>query len=132
ADFMSRQAELDAQAPLIWLGSSKVIPRAQLAADGTRLLFDAAPAMAFAVTPRIPANLSYYNADSLAYLAGRPLRLRGEATADGEGKTRFTARTIWPLDFAIRADASAQPLDAEESLQRLVKENNGGARTPFS
>ena len=132
ADFISRQPVLDAQAPLIWLGSSKLMPHAQLAADGTTLQFDTAPPMAFSVTPKIPANRAYYNADSVAYLAGRALRLRGELETNAEGKAQFTARTIWPLDFAIRTDQTAQPLRADESLRGLVKANNGGAREPFS
>lgn len=132
ADFMSHQPALDVQAPLIWLASSKVIPQAQLAADGATLRFDTAPPMAFAVAPKIAANRSYYNADSLAYLAGRALRLRGEVEANAEGNEQFTARTIWPLDFAIDNDQTAQPLRADESLRGLVKANNGGAREPFS
>lgn len=132
ADFMSRQPPLDAQAPLIWLGSSKVIPRTQLNADGTRLLFDEAPSLAFAVTPKSPANLSYYNAASLAYLAGRPLRLRGELTTAADGETQFTARTLWPLEFAIDAKQTAQTLRADESLRGLVKAEDGGARAPFA
>lgn len=131
-DFMTRQPALDAQAPLIWLGSSKVIRRARLAPDGTTLLFEQAPPMAFAVTPKIEANLSYYNADSVAYLSKRPLRLRGEVETNAEGKAQFTARTIWPLDFAIRADQAARPLQADETLRGLVKANQGGARAPFS
>lgn len=132
ADFISHQPALDAHAPLIWLASSKVIPHAQLAADGATLRFDTAPPMAFAVTPKIAANRSYYNVDSLAYLAGRALRLRGELETNAEGKEQFTARTIWPLDFAIDTDQTAQPLRADESLRSLVKANNGGAREPFS
>src|SRR5690606_5517842 len=104
----------------------------QLAADGATLRFDTAPPMAFAVTPKIAANRSYYNVDSLAYLAGRALRLRGELETNAEGKEQFTARTIWPLDFAIDTDQTAQPLRADESLRSLVKANNGGAREPFS
>lgn len=132
AEFISRQPALDAHAPLIWVGSSKVIPHARLTADGAMLQFDKAPSMAFTVAPRIAANRSYYNADSLAYLAARPLRLRGETATDAHGQTRFIARTFWPRDFAIDASAAAQPLRSDESLQQLVKADDGGARAPFS
>lgn len=120
------------QSPLIWLGSSKVIARTRLSADGKSLQLDNGQTAAFAITPKLATNRSYYNADSQAYLAQRPLRMRGELQATRSAPAQFVARTVWPLDFSISPDNKVQAMSADESLHSLVKANNGGAREAFS
>lgn len=115
--------------PLVWLGSSKVIPEARLSADGKELTLADGGNLAFDIVPKIATNLSYYDASSLRFFSQRPLRLRGELSGTGE---QFTARTIWPLDFALKSGQPVQALAAHETLQNLVRANNGGAQTRYA
>jgi hypothetical protein len=132
AKFIRSGAGLDAQSPLIWLGSPSVITRTHLSADGKSLQLENGRQIGFAITPKIPSNLSYYNEDSQNYFAKRPLRLRGEVGQTADGKQQFVARTIWPLDFNITPGNKLDPLKPDESLKGLVKSNGGGAKQDFS
>lgn len=103
--------------PLLWVG-------APLVAEGARL--------PFAVVPKIDSNLSYYDESSERHFAGRSLRLRGRIE---EG--RFVARTIWPEDYALDAARVpyrplAQGESQGESLESLVRSENGGAAAPLA
>lgn len=132
AKFIAASPALDAQAPLVWIGSPRVIARTQLSSDGKSLQLDNGQQIGFAITPQIPSNLSYYNADSQKYFAKRPLRLRGEVVQMGDEKSQFVARTIWPLDFAIAPENKIEALKTDESLKSLVKANGGGAQQDFA
>lgn len=85
--------------------------------------------LAFGIVPKIKTNLSYFNQASLHYLMEHPVRLRGELE-DEKGVRKFVARTIWPLNFKIMPSITT-PLAQDESLQQLVRSNNGGSRHPF-
>jgi len=122
--------DLSALPPLVWLGSSQVIQKASLGTDGNTIKLDGAKDMAFAVVPKIATNLSYYDTSSVQFFSQRPVRLRGETTKTADGSEQFTARTIWPLDFKLESKP-AQPLSGEETLQSLVRANNGGAQSPY-
>jgi hypothetical protein len=99
--------------PLLWVG-------APLVAEGARL--------PFSVVPKIDTNLSYYDESSERHFAGRSLRLRGRIE---EG--RFVARTIWPEDYALdAARVPYRPLGPGESLESLVRSENGGAALPLA
>jgi len=99
--------------PLVWLG-------APLLLEGARV--------PFAVVPKIDSNLSYYDESTVRHLAGRALRLRGRME---EG--RFVARTIWPEDYALDASSVPyRPLGAEETLESIVRLDDGGARLPLA
>ncbi|MBS4098140.1 MAG: hypothetical protein KGZ83_15015 [Sulfuricella sp.] len=124
--------ELRALPTLIWLGSSQVIPRATLAEDGRHLTTEEGQTLDFAVTPKIPTNLSYYDATSQHFYAGRPLRLRGEVQQGEAGGQQFVARTLWPLDFSLPDTLPLRPLEAGESLQSLVRAEGGGAKSPYA
>ncbi|HSH73347.1 MAG TPA: hypothetical protein VK974_09845 [Methylophilaceae bacterium] len=124
------QQDLSAQPPLVWLGSSQVIQKATLAADGKTIELDNGERIGFGIVPKIPTNLSYYDASSQEFFSQRTVRLRGETSKNSDGSEQFTARTIWPLDFKIAAKP-AQPLSAQETLQTMVRANNGGAQIPF-
>ncbi|MBX3668439.1 MAG: hypothetical protein KF778_08560 [Rhodocyclaceae bacterium] len=118
--------------PLIWVGSSEVIREARLVA-GTRILqLPDGTRTDFATTGKLPTNRSYFDKGSLDYFSQRPLRLRGETRLATDGATRFVARTLWPLDFAIPADAPLQPLAEHENFRRLIGAHRGGAEQPFA
>ncbi|WP_232417993.1 hypothetical protein [Methyloversatilis thermotolerans] len=119
----------DAQKPaLIWLGSPLIAHDARLDADGRALSFADGARSGFALVSRLPSNVSWFNADSTAWLQGQRLALRG-VQSDGT----FTARTIWPSTFDIDLAALApQPLKDGETLATLVRADDGGARLPAS
>lgn len=114
--------------PLIWIGAPEIVRHARLAADGMTLAAGA-DRWAFATLPKIPLNRSYYNAASTAFLAERPLTVRG--TRRG---VEFVARTIWPEDFRMDSSASLQRVDATPAaIRSLVRsEPRGGAQSPFA
>lgn len=118
----------DAPGSLVWLGSRKVLAEAKILNEDTIALSNGEP-LAFGIVPKIKTNLSYFNRTSLQYLMGHPVRLRGEME-EGRGMPRFVARTIWPLNFKIMP-TPPEPLAQNESLQQLVRSNNGGAQHPF-
>ena len=110
---LSHPAGDQSMPPLLWVG-------APLVAEGARL--------PFSVVPKIDTNLSYYDESSERHFAGRSLRLRGRIE---EG--RFVARTIWPEDYALdAARVPYRPLGPGESLESLVRSENGGAALPLA
>ena len=113
--------------PLVWSGSPETLRSAQLSADGTSIATHAG-SWRFANVPKIPVNRSYYDATSVAYLSTRPLKVRGEQ--DGGV---FIARTLWPEDFRLDTDASAQPTaPTPDALRQLIRaQPHGGATSPF-
>ena len=114
--------------PLIWIGSPAVLRGARLSTDG-RYLDAGGRRWSFSLVPKFALNRSYYDASSIAYLAARPLSVRGRSE-DGT----FTARTLWPEDFRLDGTAPVQSVDASpEALRALVRaEPGGGARSPFA
>lgn len=114
--------------PLLWVGSPQIASGVRLTEEGASIVGLDGKRHEFAVTPKIPANLSYYDASSIRYFSDRPLRMRGKLD---QGK--FTARTLWPEDFALdSARLAYQPLAADETLQSLVRAEGGGAQAPFA
>jgi len=126
--------------PLVWLGAPQVADAVTLAADGKRIATADGSALDFRVVPKIATNRSYYDASSVAYFAGRPLRVRGtleEASGDGTGKQtgkpQFVARSIWPKDFAIDAQKLAlQPMAGTDDLKTFVRAGQGGAKSAYA
>ena len=114
--------------PLVWIGAPEIVRHARLAADGTTLTAGSAR-WSFATVPKIPLNRSYYNAASTAFLAARPLTVRG-SHRDG----KFVARTLWPEDFRMDSSAPLQRVDATAAaLRSLVRgQPRGGAQSPFA
>jgi hypothetical protein len=115
--------------PLVWVAATARWDHVALAADGSTIAADGREWPARWVA-KIPLNRSYADATSYAYLARRPLRLRGEARSDG-----FTIRTVWPEDWRLPASIEPRPLgaDAIASLRSLAREQpQGGARSPFA
>ncbi|MEO8038078.1 MAG: hypothetical protein ABI794_04870 [Betaproteobacteria bacterium] len=118
---------------MIWLGSPEILTEATLDPTGTSVHTETEGTMTFDVAAKIPANRSYYDAASVAFLSSRSVQVRGRTQVDADGHKHFVARSIWPEDF--RLDVSVLPLDplgAEESLRSLVEADQGGATSPFS
>ncbi|ADI31005.1 hypothetical protein [Methylotenera versatilis] len=112
--------------PLVWLSSQYVIPQARLNDNGTMVIETSSLTSPFFITNKIPSNLSYWNDSTLQFFKQRDVRLRGELTDKG-----FTARTVWPLDFKIDANANLNALNTNESLKSLVQYENGGAKSVY-
>ena len=114
--------------PLMWVAAREVARHARLDRSGSQLTTRAG-LCAFAVTPRIALNRSYYNEASIAFLAERDLSIRGDW--DGE---RFIARTIWPEDFRLDQAAPSRAIAATPlALRALVREQpRGGAQSAFT
>lgn len=111
----ARQLKAEGSLPsLVWLGSPEVA-RGRMAEDGRQLTLPEGKRLNFGVVPKIDANLSYYNGDSVRFFAGRKLKARGRTDGDG-----FIARTLWPEDFALNPSAQA-PLANGQNLLALVR-----------
>lgn len=122
-----RQGKPEGSRPsLVWIGSPQVA-RGALTTGGDALQGTAGEKLPFAVVPKIASNLSYYNEASLSYFAGRNIKARGQLE-----NGRFTARTLWPEDFALNAALPAKPLAADESLSQLIRAESGGAAQPLA
>jgi hypothetical protein len=113
---------------LVWIGAPEIVRHATLTADAATLTAGA-DRWSFATVPKIALNRSYYNAASTAFLAQRPLTVRGSSQGG-----RFIARTIWPEDFRMDSRAPLQHIDATPAaLRALVRaEPAGGAHSPFA
>ncbi len=68
--------------PLVWLGAPDVVAGAQLADDG-RTLRDGERELNLQLAPRLALNGSWFDASSVAFFRGRPLKMRGNQQ-DGE------------------------------------------------
>ena len=112
---------------LLWLGSPH-ITSGILSSDGTTLTLPDQQTLAFAVVPKIPANLSYYDGSSVRHFAGRTLHMRGTLHDN-----QFTARTLWPADYALDfSSLDLQPLQNGESLEALVRKDGEQPAAPLT
>ena len=114
--------------PLIWLGSSQVIPQTKISESATAIgeLGNLEEGGSLFLVDKITTNLSYWNDSTFTFFKQRPIRLRGEMTDRG-----FVARTIWPLDYKIPQLAEVKPLQANETLKSLVEFEHGGAKSAY-
>jgi hypothetical protein len=125
-------ADLDTNAlpSLVWIGSNYVLNHVQISANGQNLTpiedQKVGTPIPLSLVPKIPTNLSYWNADTLRFFQQRPVRMRGELTENG-----FVARTVWPEDFRLHLEAKPQPLNRQESLKSLVQAEDGGAKSAY-
>ena len=118
--------------PLVWIAAPQVLRHARLTAHGTAVTA-ADGEMAFAPTPKIPLNRSYYDATSVAFFAQRDITVRGTATTGA-----LVARALWPEDFRVGAAAPPvralpDPASPAQSLRTLMREApHGGAQSPYA
>jgi hypothetical protein len=117
--------------PLVWITAAHQIAHGRLTPDGQRVTTTEGSLPAH-WWPRHRLNRSYIDASSLAFLAARDLRLRGEFTEHG-----FTIRSVWPIDFrldpALPARALVPANDSRAALRALWDEvPRGGAASPFA
>lgn len=114
--------------PLIWLGAPDVIHHAVLSADGLALTAGIGE-LALQLAPRLQLNRAWFDASSLAFFHGQPLKLRGLRQDES-----FVARSFWPEHFQLPEQPAARQFPAEPAALRdwLRALPDGGARSPFS
>ena len=121
--------ELQARTPLVWVGSPSVIADATLQKSGDVVKLADGAVARFAVTPKNPSNLSYYDASTAEFFKQRALRIRGRVEQDPDGKPSVIARTIWPQDYVIdEARIKLAPLNAGETLAGEVRQTANAER----
>lgn len=126
------QAQALAYPGLVWLGAPQLLPDATFSADGASLRLPTGDALPWRLTPKIATNLSYFDASSRAFFGGKPVRVRGKLE-QVEGRQQYTARTIWPHEFAIKGHALAlEPLAGKDDLVAYVRAHDGGAKSAYS
>ena len=117
---------------LVWLGAPQMLDHATILPGGREVRSSDGSTAPLFLTPKIPANLSYWDHRTTAFFARREVRIRG-AVQDVGGKPAFVARTVWPKDFKLdAASMTPQPLAAGETLTTFVQAEGGGAASPFS
>lgn len=128
----SPEAKTMAYPGLVWIGAPQIVEEAAILADGRSLRLATGDLLPWQLTPKIATNLSYFDASSLGFFEQGPVRVRGTlGTINGEPK--FTARTIWPKDFALpQTPMTSQPLTEKDDLVAYVRAQNGGAKSPYS
>ena len=120
------EQDLRARPPMLWIGATHQARDVRLTAEDL-LQFSDGGKVQFQVVPKIKTNLSFYDDSSKAFFRKRPLRMRGELN----GQT-FTARTIWPQDWAINEkNQRLEPLLADESLMSLVRRHESARNETF-
>jgi hypothetical protein len=114
--------------PLVWVGSPLVERDAVLDASGSKLVTPRGE-LSLQLVPKLPLNRSWFDASSLAFCCGRPLKIRGNRIGD-----TFVLRTVWPQDFCLpetppKSKVAASPAAIRDWLRALPQ---GGARSPFA
>ncbi|MRW93149.1 hypothetical protein GJ699_24420 [Duganella sp. FT80W] len=116
---------------LLWIGSPHVaegrLTRAAVRGSDGVLLEGGGAVREVELTPRLAGNRSYVDSSSLDFFADSEVKARGVLR---EGS--FVARTLWPKRYAIRAAAPSQPLMAGETVESLVRAQQGGATAPYA
>jgi len=120
------------QPPLVWMAAPERWTGARLAADGQAVEAGMRRQALRLVSPH-PLNRSWANATTFAYLARRPVTLRGTVSDDGA----FVARTLWPEDWRLDDRAPVVPLAESQGPQLAVRgliraAPRGGADSPFA
>ncbi len=118
--------------PLVWVAAPEIVRNARFSVDA-RALETSGGTIAVRPVARIQLNRSYYDSSSIAYFALRDVTVRGTRTGDA-----FVARSIWPEDFRVGAEAPPPrifPRDfpATEQMRSMMREEpRGGAQSPFA
>jgi hypothetical protein len=114
--------------PLVWLGAPDTVTGAQLTGDGW-MIRSGDGEMALRLAPRLPLNSAWFDASSVAFFRGRPLKMRGN-----QQRERFVARTFWPQDFRLPEAPPSVALAADPAALRdwVRAQPQGGARSQFA
>jgi hypothetical protein len=116
---------------VVWVGSRDIVEHASLSSEGNNLTAGDGTQLRLSLIPKLATNRSYYDHSTSEFFRRRSLRVRGAANPV-PAEPSFVARTIWPEDFRIDADALArEPLPARQNLTRLITGDDGGAKSPF-
>ena len=113
--------------PLVWLGAPDALTDVEIASDG-RTLRSGDSELALQLVAKLPLNSAWFDANSLAFFRGRPLKIRGNR----QGGT-FVARTFWPQDFRLPDTPAHLALAADPAAVRtwVRGQPQGGAQGPF-
>ena len=114
--------------PLVWLGSPVFERDVALDADGSAVR-TADGELRLRLVKKLPLNRAWFDARSVAFFHGRPVKIRGIREAD-----TVVARTFWPQDFCLPETPPAEPMAADPAAVRdwLRAQPQGGARSPFA
>ena len=128
----SKGAATPALPGLVWLGAPHILDEATILPNGRALRTHDGGTATLRLVPKIPANLSYWDASTTRFFSQGAVRMRGELK-NVDGAQAFVARTVWPkhFDFAP-ARMTAQPLAAGETLRSFVQDGGGGAASAFA
>ncbi|MGK5026399.1 hypothetical protein [Janthinobacterium sp. RB2R34] len=117
---------------VVWLGAPQLLPQATFSPDGASLQLPGGAVLPSRLAPKIPTNLSYFDASSRAFFDGKSVRVRGSLEpAQGQQRATYTARTIWPNDFVINA-TKVEALNGNDGLVDYVRAHDGGAKSAYS
>jgi hypothetical protein len=117
---------LDQAPPLLWIGSPHVA-EGRLQADGSLLRHGDAAPTPVELTPRLSTNRAYADRASMAFFAEGEVKTRGVLREE-----RFVMRTLWPKRYALPSAAAGKPLAGGESIESLVRAEQGGASSGFA
>lgn len=109
---------------LVWLGSPELIPLATLGPEQTHLDIPDIGSIALRLTPKLPANQSYYNEATADFFRSHPLRLRGRTVSAAEGSA-FEARTIWPTDYLLTPNRARTVAADDRTISHLMENTDG-------
>ncbi|WP_156648766.1 hypothetical protein [Massilia sp. Leaf139] len=111
-----------AQPSIVWIGAPNILEGATILPGAQGVRTAAGQELALKLAPKLSTNRSYFNEASAAYFKGREVRIRG-TVGQANGQPVFTARTIWPADFAIdSAQLNSRPLNNADELTAFVRE----------
>jgi len=117
---------LDQTPPLLWIGSPHVA-EGRLHADGSLLQHGDGAPTPIELTPRLSSNRSYADRASMAFFAEGEVKARGVLREE-----RFVMRTLWPKRYALPSAPASKPLAGGESIESLVRAQQGGATSAFA
>jgi hypothetical protein len=107
---------------VVWIGAPSILEGASIMPGAQGVRTAAGQELDFRLVPKLATNRSYANAATFDFFKGRPLRMRG-TLASQDGRPVFTARTIWPADFALdTAGLKHDPLQNASDLTKFVRE----------
>ncbi|MGJ9420510.1 hypothetical protein ACHAC9_22540 [Massilia sp. CMS3.1] len=116
------QAARLAHPTLVWIGAPSILEGATILPGAHRVRTAAGQELDLKLAPKLSTNRSYFNSATADVFKGREVRMRG-ALSDVDGRAVFTARTIWPADFALNiATLKSEPLKNASELAAFVRE----------